>query len=54
MSTPQSDTRVSLLGSKKMFRWEKVREGIRITVPPLLAKEVPCEHAWVFKVMNVK
>jgi len=52
--TPQSDTRVSLLGTKKMFRWEKVREGMRIIVPPLLAKEIPCEHAWVFKLTNVK
>jgi len=43
-----------LLGSKKTFRWEKVREGMRITVPPLLAKEVPCEHVWAFKLSNVK
>jgi len=51
---PQPGARVCLLGTDKTFRWEKVQDGMRITVPPLLAKEVPCEHAWVFKLTGLK
>jgi alpha-L-fucosidase len=51
---PQSKTRVSLLGTGQTFPWDEAKDGLRITVPPLLAKEVPCEHAWVFKITDVK
>ncbi len=51
---PESKARVTMLGTNKTFRWEKTREGMKIIVPPFLAKEVPCEHAWVFKLTGVK
>ena len=51
---PQENTQVSMMGSGKMFQWRKAEDGIEVIVPPLLAKEVPCESAWVFKLANVK
>ena len=51
---PESKARVTMLGTNKTFRWEKTKDGMKITVPPLLAKELPCDHAWVFKLTGVK
>ena len=32
---PESKARVTMLGTNKTFRWEKTKEGMKITVPPL-------------------
>jgi alpha-L-fucosidase len=50
----QPSTRVSLLGTGKTFAWQKVDGGVEVSVPPLLAKEVPCQYAWVLKLTNVR
>jgi alpha-L-fucosidase len=50
----QPSTQVSLLGTGKTFTWTTVDGGIEVTVPPLLAKDVPCQHAWVLKLTNVQ
>ncbi len=47
-------TRVSLLGTGRTFTWQKVDGGIEVFVPPLLAKEVPCQHAWALKLTNAQ
>jgi alpha-L-fucosidase len=50
----QPKTQVSLLGTNKTFPWRQVDGGLEVTVPPLLAKEVPCEHAWTLKLTDVR
>jgi alpha-L-fucosidase len=51
---PAPSTKVSLLGTGKTFSWRKTGEGIEVIVPPLLAREVPCQHAWVLKLADVQ
>ena len=40
---------VSLLGSRAKITWRKVADGIEITPPPLRYRELPCEHAFAYK-----
>jgi alpha-L-fucosidase len=51
---PGPSTKVRLLGTGKTFSWHKTGEGIEVIVPPLLAREVPCQHAWVLKLADVQ
>ena len=51
----QPSTQVSLLGHRQDVLLAKtVASGIEVTVPPLLASEVPCQHAWVLKLADVQ
>ncbi len=51
---PGKKTRVTMLGTDKEFRWKKVKDGMQVAVPALLATEVPCEDAYVLKLTEVK
>jgi alpha-L-fucosidase len=43
---PEIISKVSLLGHEGTLRWERDREGLKVTMPG--AK--PCDHAFVLKV----
>ena len=40
---------VSLLGSGLQVAWRADGSGVRITPPPVNPGNMPCEHAWTFK-----
>lgn len=50
---PRSGTRVHLLGREGELRWRPGDPGMLIDVPPLSVSELPCQHAWVFKLSGL-
>ncbi|MCG8306906.1 MAG: alpha-L-fucosidase [Cytophagales bacterium] len=50
----KSGATIEMLGYPKKLKWRQKGENIEIEVPYLTASEVPCEHAWTFKLSNVK
>lgn len=54
---PAENASVNLLGLPGVkFPWKPLSEekGMKIAIPPLVASELPCQWAWVFKMTNVK
>lgn len=47
---PASARGVSLLGSGKPLRWTKTSEGVVVTVPESLRRNLPCGDIWCFKI----
>ncbi|RPE09422.1 alpha-L-fucosidase [Chitinophaga lutea] len=47
---PSAGTTVQLLGLPRKLAFKKVKEGIEVTVPKLSVQEVPCRHAFAFKI----
>ena len=45
-------TEITLLGYDKPLKWENKGNDMVIEVPALTPAELPCEHAWTFKVLN--
>ncbi|QEH43350.1 alpha-L-fucosidase [Chitinophaga sp. XS-30] len=50
---PSGRTTVSILGLNKPLAYRKVKDGIEVTVPKLSLREVPCKHAFAFKVTYI-
>lgn len=46
----QAGAQVSLLGIEGPLDWEQGADGLTISVPALTPEELPCRHAYVFKV----
>jgi alpha-L-fucosidase len=45
---------VRLLGHTEPLRWEAVKRGMRISIPPEVANAPPCEHAWALRLGRVR
>jgi len=45
---------VTLLGIEKPLKWEHRDGKLRIEVPPLSIDELPCRHAYVFRLSNAE
>jgi len=56
LSAPKSckDTTVTMLGLTEPLKWKSADGKLSIEVPPLSVDEVPCRHAYVFKLTGVK
>jgi len=52
--TPSKNTVVTMLGVDGDLKWEAVDGNLVIQVPQLSVDEVPCRHAYSFKVTGVK
>ena len=52
--TPSSDTLVTMLGVKGDLKWDAVDGNLVIEVPQLSVDEVPCLHAYSFKVTGIE
>ena len=50
--TPSANTTVQMLGLKQPLLFRKVKDGIEVTVPKLSLREMPCLHAFTFKITN--
>jgi alpha-L-fucosidase len=50
---PGPGTRVELLGVKGDLPWRSGQPGMVIEVPALSVSELPCQHAWVFKLSGL-
>jgi alpha-L-fucosidase len=50
----KGDVRVALLGHKEPLKCSVVDGKLRIEVPALSVDEVPCRHAYVFKLTGVE
>lgn len=46
--------KVNLLGTKENLKWENTADGIKISVPEKIRKNLPCGLAWSFKISAVK
>ena len=51
---PGSGTVVTILGRDEPLNWEIAGGNMRIEVPPLSVDEVPCSHAYVFKLAGAE
>ncbi|HUT23598.1 MAG TPA: alpha-L-fucosidase [Sumerlaeia bacterium] len=49
-SEPPEKTRVTMLGREGILKWRYEEGNLRIEVPPLTIDELPCRHAWTFKI----
>jgi len=47
------DLNVTLLGYPKPILWGSENNKMMITLPLMRPDEVPCSHAWVFKIHHV-
>jgi len=47
---PSDGSAISLLGSPGNLKWKREETGFRINVPASLRKNLPCDHAWVFRI----
>lgn len=43
-------TNLSLLGYSKNIKWTQANNNLTITPPLMKISEIPCQHAWVFKI----
>jgi len=48
-----SSTRVSLVGMKGNLKWKKSGGGIIVNIPVIPRGDLPCQHAYVFKITDV-
>jgi alpha-L-fucosidase len=51
---PTSRMEVHLLGHPQQLNWHPGDKGIVIEIPQLSMSEIPCRHAWVFKLNGSK
>ncbi len=50
---PTTGTVVTMLGRDEPLRWRLVSGNMHIEVPPLSVDEVPCRHAYVFRLTGI-
>jgi len=51
---PKKGTRISMLGSKKRLKWDKLEAGFKVKIPEELRNNLPSKYAWTLKVEAVK
>lgn len=51
---PSKNTEVQMLGVNRPLNWQYANDTLRIEVPVLSIDELPCHHAYVFKLKKVK
>ena len=51
---PGADTKVTMLGVEQDIDWSYENGAMKINVPALTVDQLPCEHAFVFKITGVK
>ncbi len=51
---PKKGTRISMLGSKKRLKWEKLEAGFKVKIPEELRNNLPSKYAWTLKIEAVK
>lgn len=49
---PRKKTSVFLLGQAAPLNWEEAGNGMVIDIPDFLKENLPCDHAWVIKIMD--
>ena len=47
---PVASSEIRLLGVEEPLPWQHGKGGLRITVPPHIAKTPPCDHAYMFRI----
>jgi len=53
--TPTQNTVITMLGYPAPFKWRRnPKMGITVMIPPIPAASMPCEWAWVFKLLHVE
>jgi alpha-L-fucosidase len=50
---PSAQTIVAMLGWEKPLKWTPVEGGVAVEVPALSVDELPCAHAYTFKLTHV-
>jgi alpha-L-fucosidase len=51
---PGPQTAVRMLGVDRPLAWRAEDKGLSIDVPPLSVADVPCRHAWAFKLSGLQ
>ena len=46
-------SKISMLGSAESLKWQQKGKHVVIEIPALSPSEVPCKHAWTFKISDV-
>jgi alpha-L-fucosidase len=50
---PKKGTRITMLGSKKRLKWEKLEAGFKVKIPEELRNNLPSKYAWTLKIEGV-
>ncbi|QIA09439.1 alpha-L-fucosidase [Draconibacterium halophilum] len=48
------DAKLSLLGAKGYLKWKNTNEGVKVTIPTNIRKNLPCNLAWAVKISAVE
>jgi alpha-L-fucosidase len=51
---PVENAKVTMLGSDKKLKWEKVGNGFEADVPKEYEEHPPCRYAWVMKISGIE
>ncbi|MDX5583475.1 MAG: alpha-L-fucosidase [Aureibaculum sp.] len=51
---PKKGTRISMLGSKKRLKWDKLEAGFKVKIPEELRNNLPSKYVWTLKIEAVK
>ena len=52
--SPKKRSKITLLGSKKRLKWEKMELGFKVSIPEILRNNLPSKYAWVLKIDAVE
>jgi alpha-L-fucosidase len=51
---PGRNTEITLLGGPGQLQWTFLDERLKVAIPPLSVDQLPCQHAYVFKLTAVE
>jgi len=51
---PKKGTRITMLGSKKRLKWDKLETGFKVKIPEELRNNLPSKYAWTLKIETIK
>ncbi len=52
--TPKKGTKITMLGSNKSLKWQKLKQGFKVSIPKQLQHNLPCKEAWTLKINQIK
>ncbi len=51
---PGTDTKITLLGSRMVLKWKKIKNGIEVNLPERIFDDLPCQPAYTLKITGVQ
>ena len=48
--TPKKGSKITMLGSNKRLKWQKLEKGFKVFIPEKLSNNPPSKYAWTLKI----